>query len=129
MRINEPDCPTRNISLTPLVDIVFLLLVFFMLSTTFVKFGTVKLDAASSGGGVSDTSKMVLVHVESARGYKVNGIPTASKELISAVNRLVDEGAHDAIIVVRDKAAVDDLVNAVRLLRQSRASSVRIVEE
>lgn len=128
MRINEPDCPKRNISLTPLIDIVFLLLVFFMLSTTFLKFGTVKLDAASSGGGVADPAKIVLVHIDGERRYKVSGVRIKNAELIEAVNRLVDAGARDAVIVVRDEAAVDDLVNAVRLLRQSRASSVRIVE-
>ena len=128
MRLNDSGRAKRSISLTPLIDVVFLLLVFFMLASTFLKFGTVRLETAGAGGGVADPAKVVLVHVDGARSYKVNGIPAASEDLASAVNRLVDQGARDAIVVVRDKAAVDDLIAAVRRLRQSRVSSVRIVE-
>ena len=128
MRLNEPVRVKRTIGLTPLIDVVFLLLVFFMLASTFLKFGTVRLETAGAGGGVADPKKVVLVHIDGERRYKVNGTATSSEELASVVNRLVDQGARDAVVVVREKAAVDDLVDAMRRLRESRASSVRIVD-
>ena len=128
MRLNEPDRARQNISLTPLIDIVFLLLVFFMLASTFLKFGTVKLETTGSGNSVVDADKIVLVHVDKARSYKVNGAPAKGEELVNIVNRLVDQGARNVVVIVRNDAAVDDLVNAMRKLRQSSASSVRIVE-
>ena len=39
--------------MTPLVDVIFLLLLFFMLSSTFSKFAEVELSAASGGGATA----------------------------------------------------------------------------
>ena len=43
----------KPISLTSLVDVIFLLLLFFMLTSTFSKFAEVTLSAASGGGEVT----------------------------------------------------------------------------
>ncbi len=128
MRLNEPHRAKRSISLTPLIDVVFLLLVFFMLASTFLKFGTVRLETAGAGAGVTDPATVVLVHIDGERRYKVNGIPVESEGLARAVDRLIAKGAREAVVIVRQKAAVDDLLDAVRRLRRSRVSSVRIVE-
>lgn len=39
----------RPVSLTPLIDVIFLLLLFFMLSSTFSKFGEIELTQAAPG--------------------------------------------------------------------------------
>ncbi|MEM7318094.1 MAG: biopolymer transporter ExbD [Pseudomonadota bacterium] len=41
----------RRMSLTPLVDVIFLLLLFFMLSSTFATFGEIELSQAASEPG------------------------------------------------------------------------------
>jgi biopolymer transport protein ExbD len=41
----------RALSLTPLVDVIFLLLLFFMLTSTFSRFAEVELSAAAAGTG------------------------------------------------------------------------------
>ena len=128
MRLHERIRVKRSISLTPLIDVVFLLLVFFMLASTFLKFGTVKLETAGAAGGVADPAKVVLVHIEGAHRYRVNGVPTPRDELTGTVNRLVEQGVRNVIVVVREKASVDDLVQSLQPLRQSHASSIRIVE-
>lgn len=46
--------------MTPLVDVIFLLLLFFMLSSTFSKFAEVELTAASAGTGVGDGAPIFL---------------------------------------------------------------------
>ncbi|MEM8823946.1 MAG: biopolymer transporter ExbD [Pseudomonadota bacterium] len=40
----------RTLSLTPLVDVIFLLLLFFMLTSTFSRFGEIEISAAAGGG-------------------------------------------------------------------------------
>lgn len=40
----------RALSLTPLVDVIFLLLLFFMLSSTFSRYGEIEVSAATGGG-------------------------------------------------------------------------------
>ena len=50
----------RRMSMTPLIDIIFLLLLFFMLSSTFTKFAEVELTVAGSGSAPSDTPPLFL---------------------------------------------------------------------
>ncbi|MEL6992710.1 MAG: biopolymer transporter ExbD [Pseudomonadota bacterium] len=50
----------RAISMTPLVDVIFLLLLFFMLTSTFSKFAEVELSAASAGGTSPGTPPIFL---------------------------------------------------------------------
>lgn len=44
----------RTISLTPLIDVVFLLLLFFMLTSTFSSFGEIELNQAAGGQAQAD---------------------------------------------------------------------------
>jgi biopolymer transport protein ExbD len=51
MHISEPLPRRRQISLTPLVDVIFLLLMFFMLSSTFARFADLDLARQSASAG------------------------------------------------------------------------------
>lgn len=57
-----------EISLTPLVDVVLLLVVFFMLSTTFNKESSITVDLPESSSEVRDTQKKLLEITIDARG-------------------------------------------------------------
>lgn len=44
MKFSEPESEDTNIELTPLIDVVFLLLIFFMVSTTFTREATIEVN-------------------------------------------------------------------------------------
>lgn len=46
--------PRRAVSMTSLIDVIFLLLLFFMLSSTFTRFGDMSFLAATGGAAVAD---------------------------------------------------------------------------
>lgn len=120
----------RAIGLTSLIDVVFLLLVFFMLSSTFLKFGTVTIDTAgaASGGEIVDPSKVVLVHVAETRSIRVNGAQVEIDTMSSALDKLIAGGAESAVVIASKSATVDDLVAALTRVRRSKFSSVRVVD-
>lgn len=49
--MSKPRKRRGKLSLTSLIDVIFLLLLFFMLTSTFSKFSEIELSAASSGNG------------------------------------------------------------------------------
>ena len=55
-----PSVTRRRISLTPLIDVVFILLVFFMLETTFLTEAEVAVAAESQGGAASAEQPLQL---------------------------------------------------------------------
>ncbi|ARC88021.1 biopolymer transporter ExbD [Rhodovulum sp. MB263] len=63
----------RRLSLTSLVDVIFLLLLFFMLSSTFTRFAEVDLVAAGQGGAAADSeTRPLFLQLEPDR-LRLNG--------------------------------------------------------
>lgn len=56
----------KSISLTALIDVVFILLMFFMLTSSFQHFNTVEISQSSSGGSAVEESKprFLLLYAE-----------------------------------------------------------------
>ncbi|MEC9310793.1 MAG: biopolymer transporter ExbD, partial [Pseudomonadota bacterium] len=50
----------RRLSMTSLIDVIFLLLLFFMLTSTFSKYGEVELMAAGQGAKTQDRQKLFV---------------------------------------------------------------------
>ena len=72
------------IELTPLIDVVFLLLIFFMISTTFTKETTLKINLPESEGEKStEQINYIEVHVGSSAEYAI----ATSKDGIANVRR------------------------------------------
>ena len=129
MQLSRPQRRRGLINLTPLIDVVFLLLVFFMLASTFLKFGTVKLETAGGGAAtVADMSKIALVHVGGDLQFRVDGRAVAKHEMEPLLHRLVGEGKSEAVIVVRAGARTMDLAAGLAIVRRAAFRAVRVVE-
>lgn len=69
------------INLTPLIDVVFLLLIFFMVSTTFTKETHLKIDLPEAVGETQqDLPDVVEVLVDAQGNYSVNGKPLVNNQ-------------------------------------------------
>lgn len=89
------DSPRRRPNLTPMIDVVFLLLVFFMLASRFGADHALPLVAAGAGGGYSGPPRLVEL---SDAGLSLNGVAMAPDALQGALSRLM-QGPDDAIIL------------------------------
>ena len=63
-----------GINLTPLIDVVFLLLIFFMVSTTFTRDTQLSIDLPEAEGVVKEISEQqVEILIDETGNYRVNG--------------------------------------------------------
>lgn len=63
-----------NVNLTPLIDVVFLLLIFFMVSTTFTRETRLTVDLPEATGVPADTEpRQIEILVDEQGSYRVNG--------------------------------------------------------
>ncbi|MBC2859223.1 biopolymer transporter ExbD [Stappia sp. 28M-7] len=116
MRIDFASPRRRRLSLTSLIDVIFLLLLFFMLSSTFTRFAQVDLAAPGGGTGGAVTRPDIFATVD-ANGLTVNGTLIDPEAPGTAVSALVEAGAKTALLVPREGARAQDLVSALELLR------------
>ena len=63
----------KKINLTPIIDVVFILLIFFMLATNFQDFSQTDVELSSeSSKSISSDKKMYVVNVDKEKSYKLN---------------------------------------------------------
>ncbi|MEZ5840820.1 MAG: biopolymer transporter ExbD [Hyphomicrobiales bacterium] len=128
MRIDPAATKTRSISLTPLIDVVFLLLVFFMLASTFLKYSGIDLATASTGEAAADKGPVIVVRVLGAGRLEIDGAAAAIDEFGTrlATTPALSAAATIAVQPAGD-ATVEDIALAVETARRAPARAVVIV--
>ena len=83
---NSQEQEETNIELTPLIDVVFLLLIFFMISTTFTKETALKINLPEANGEASEQQPQSLeVQVGATSQYALQGSgDPKARELINS---------------------------------------------
>lgn len=118
--------PVRRPSLTPMIDVVFLLLVFFMLAAQFGADRAVPVAAAAGGEGTYEGAPR-LVGVEAA-GLTLNGRPVAAEALVAELGALMP--APDALVVLRPApgVALGQTMQVIDLLRAGGITRLVLAE-
>ncbi|MES1947693.1 biopolymer transport protein [Salinisphaera sp. C84B14] len=95
-----------SVNLTPLIDVVFLLLIFFMVSSRFVdeKDLPLELPAAASAQAMAAT-EAVIVDIDAEGAYRINGRHTQAGELVASLSALHAQYPQRALRVRADGAA------------------------
>ncbi len=125
MQFTDPIKPRRKPSLTPMIDVVFLLLVFFMLASRFGTDQVVAMPLVSGGGDFSGKPKLVDVLPE---GLRLNGIARTEDDLISGLQDLMETPAETIILRSTDGATVQRLISMTETLRAAGFPSIVLVE-
>ena len=75
MKLSSQSRAEPDVNLTPLIDVVFLLLIFFMVSTSFVKQSqiTIRLPEAESTAMVEEPPEQIDIMITEQGTYLVNG--------------------------------------------------------
>ncbi|MEH6524125.1 biopolymer transporter ExbD [Sulfitobacter sp.] len=97
----------RKLSMTSLIDVIFLLLLFFMLTSTFSKFSEVELSAAGSGAILPSDSPPLFLQLE-PDSLRLNGEDLTLTDLVASSLVKVDQGT---VLLI----SLGNAVNAQRL--------------
>lgn len=128
MRLESTGYVRRQISVTSLIDVIFLLLLFFMLSSTFSKFADVELSA--TGGRSTGTLTTVPAFLKLSAGrILLNGVEVEKDALAGELERLQADTQLNAVILsVAPTANAQQLVDMLLVLRKLPDINVQIVK-
>ncbi|MBS99748.1 MAG: biopolymer transporter ExbD [Oceanospirillaceae bacterium] len=106
MRFHRRQREEVNVNLTPLIDVVFLLLIFFMVSTTFTKETHLEVDLpeAAAGEALSD-SQGIDILITAEGHYRVNGqalVNTQANTLRRAIKELAGGKSDLPVMITAD---------------------------
>jgi biopolymer transport protein ExbD len=98
-----------EINLIPFIDVLLVILIFLMLSTTYSKFTELQLKLpVADADAQRDYPKEVIVGVSSDGRYTIKGVPVAGRsvEAVSqALNDAAQAGKDSVVIITADAAA------------------------
>ncbi|MEO0435329.1 MAG: biopolymer transporter ExbD [Pseudomonadota bacterium] len=120
-----------NVNLTPLIDVVFLLLIFFMVSTTFTRETQLSVDLPEATGLVrEEADQQIEVQIDERGDYRVNGRPLVDarmRTLQAAVYKISQGDTTLPFIISADaQAAHESVVRAMDAAGQMGFSRLSI---
>ncbi len=116
--------PRRKPSLTPMIDVVFLLLVFFMLASRFGQEAQMPLVLGGTGEGYSGPPRLIDVLPE---GQRLNGVDRNMDDLLAALTALTASPMDTVVLRARDGAELQRLVSVITALREAGFAAVAVV--
>ncbi len=102
-----------ELNLIPLIDVVFMLLIFFMLTTTFVHDRTLKVDLPVSESGSSERTPLEnhVIELDAQGSIVVDGQRVGEQGLPAALREIAEDGR--PVVLWADAAVVNQRVITV----------------
>ena len=96
-----------KISLTPIIDVVFILLIFFMLATNFQSFNKTEIKISNETASVSQSDKKIfLMEFNKDSEFKLNGTAASLDSIKSDIISSKNDG-DDFIVITKPLKGVD----------------------
>ncbi len=118
MKFRRQRVPAVDINLTPLIDVVFLLLIFFMVSTTFSRETQLTVDLPEAEGQPREApAEEIEILIDESGGYRINGqalVDGRMRTLQAAIYKISAGDTTLPLIITADaQAAHQDVVRAM----------------
>lgn len=125
MRIDSGARRRRPVSVTSLIDVIFLLLLFFMLSSTFTRFAEVEFSAGRAGALAPGKAPDVILRV-SGEDWSVNGVRGDAQSALAELGRLEAAGARDVVLMPGGSLTSQELLEAIERVRRGTGLSLSV---
>ncbi len=127
MKFRRKEQSVNNIDVSPLIDMVFILLIFFMVTTTFVKDMKLDLNRPSAAAASIIDEKVVRVYIDSNQDAFIDNQPIQIWAIQSKLRDLLRSSTNKAVLVVTDtNIPVEALIDVVDECYLSGARDVAV---
>jgi len=118
MRFRQKKELDQTVDISPLIDMVFILLIFFMVSTTFVKDMKLDLERPGASSASRASSKVIKVYIDNQAQTYIDNQPIKVWALQSKLR--------DMLRTATEKSPVEKLIEVVDQCRLSGAKDVAV---
>ena len=121
------ESPAAAIDMAPLIDVVFMLLLFFMVTTTFSRDEGIDVVRPAASHAQPLASEAVRVHLTAAGRVYLAGAPVSLEELGEHVQEALRADSARRVVVVPDaRTTAGDLVEVIDRLKAAGAGEVAV---
>jgi len=127
MRYRESKETIQDLNMSPLIDMVFILLIFFMVSTTFVKDMKLDLDRPSASSSSSASTKAVRLYIDNTGEVYIDGISVRIWVVQSRLRDMLKAKTPKTVLVITDENVPSGkLIEVIDQARLAGASDVGV---
>ena len=127
MRRHKAQAETAKVDLTPMLDVVFILLIFFIVTAVFIQENAIDLETPPPGG-TGNPQPTIIVSVNEEGAIRVNGRASLVESVRANIERLRAETPQSAVIIQAHPEASNKIVLRIRdQLASARVDSVNLV--
>lgn len=127
MRFRPKKQEVDNVDVSPLIDMVFILLIFFMVTTTFVKDMKLDINRPAAASASKSDAKVVRVYIDNAGEVYIDNQPVQVWAIQSKLRSLLRTMTEKSVLVVTDDSIpVERLIDVVDECRMSGAKDVAV---
>jgi biopolymer transport protein ExbD len=131
--LNLPRRKGMHFMLIPLVDVIFLLITFFMLSSNLAAYSALSLgeyrregEASTPLAEAAATAQPDLLLTVSSGEVRANGTLMPLAAFADEAARLKQAGADNAVVFVRPSATTQDIVTVLEVLKRTAFATVSV---
>jgi biopolymer transport protein ExbD len=130
MRLRRRKEEAQDIDISPLIDMVFILLIFFMVSTTFQKDMDLEINRPKASSASKSSTKAIRIFIAKDGSTYMDNQPVRSWMVQSRVRDLLETGSSGSVLVVADDSVpTRKLVEVVDQARLAGAEDVGVATE
>ena len=119
MKLLEKPARKIGINLTPLIDVLFILIIFFTVSSTFLEQPGIELKLPEAESSQSHTAQKVIVYVDKEENVFLNDDPVELENVAEAVEALISAQTDKSVVLHADEEVSHGIIiNIMDLLRK-----------
>jgi len=121
--------PSIRMELSPLIDCIFQLLIFFMLSSTFLT-PAIQLTLPSATAGTSQNELEIIITLSDEGDVYLNNTKTSLISLKSELQRMLTESSHKSVTIRGDQnMPYSAFLDALDIAKRSGAIHVNVAHQ
>jgi|TARA_B100001057_G_scaffold238516_2_gene238818 biopolymer transport protein ExbD len=113
---------SEEINLTPMLDVVFIMLIFFIVTATFIKEAGIQVDRPDTVTADAQEDASILIAISANDAIWVDKQERDSRELRGIIERLHSENPKGSLVIQADENSTNETL--IQILEAAKAAGV-----
>ncbi len=119
-----------RINIIPLIDIIFLMLVFFMLATNFKKTKEINFSIDKKISSSTNAEKVFFIYLKNDKKFSINNKEILPENFEKEFNNQWKSEKFDQVVLLNDKtSSIDSLISTIDILKKNNVKNISFAND